>query len=86
METLIEFITNNPLYGVGIVALLLFMVFALIKKMIFVALIAICLNVAYIYALNDMADEAYAKANDKYEATKDAADTLINKADSLLNP
>jgi hypothetical protein len=84
MEALIEFITQNPLYGIGVVALLLFMVFALIKKMFILAIIAIALNAGYVYYLQDIAEDAYARAGSKYESAKEQAENLMDKAGSLI--
>ena len=84
MEALIEFITQNPLYGAGIAALIIFLIISLIKKMFVMALIAIALNVAYVYYLQDIAEDAYAKAGSQYESTKDRVDKLVDKAGSLI--
>ena len=86
MEAVIEFVTINPLYGLGIVAGVLFLLFALVKKMVKVAVVVVILNIAYGYALQNMAQEAYTRAQTQYELAKDKAENLIDDADSLINP
>ena len=84
MEALVEFISDNPLYAVGIALLLLFLIFALIKKMVMVAIIAIILNIAYVYYLQDMAQDTYARAEARVGKAADKAADLFNEAGSLL--
>jgi ElaB/YqjD/DUF883 family membrane-anchored ribosome-binding protein len=84
VEALIEFITQNPLYGVGLVALVLLLLFALIKKMVKLIIIAVLLNLGYGYYLQDMAEDAYARAEAKYKSARDQAENLIDEAGSLI--
>jgi hypothetical protein len=84
MEALIDFVTQNPLYGIGIVALVLLLLFALMKKMIKLVIIAILLNIGYVYYLQDMAQDAYARAEAKYETAKEKTKNLIDEAGSLI--
>ena len=84
MEALIEFITQNPLYGAGLAAGVMLLLIALIKKMLKFAIIAVVLNAGYAYYLQDMAQDAYAKAENKVDVAKDKAEDLIDKASSLI--
>ena len=77
MEAIIELILDNPLYGVGLAALLLLLLFSVVKRMMKVFIIAIVLSVAYIYYLNDAADDVLAKSKEK-------AENLIDDAGSLF--
>lgn len=83
MEQLIEFLTDNPLYALGIVVLALLLVFALFKKMMKIALLAVVLMAAYIYYLQDSADKAYARAQDRAERVIDKAGDLFDDAKEL---
>ncbi len=71
MQSVIDFITANPLYGVGLALLLVFLIFSLVKKAVTLVVIAVLLNLGYGYYLHDMAQTAYDKAAD---AVKDAAE------------
>lgn len=84
MEAFIDFVTQNPLYGIGIVALVLLLLFALLKKMIKLVIIAILLNIGYVYYLQDLAEDAFTRAEAQYEAAKDQTKNLINNAGSLI--
>lgn len=84
MEAVIEFVTQNPLYGAGIVIGVLLLTVALVKKMLKFAVVVVALNVSYGYYLQDMAQEAYAKAGAKVDLAKDKADDLIDEAGSLI--
>ena len=84
MEALIEFLTENPLYALGIAVAALLLIVALVKKMLKFAIIVVVLSAGYGYYLQDMAQEAYSKAEARVDATKDKADDLIDQAGSLL--
>ena len=86
MEALIEFITHNPLYGAGLAAGIVLLLIALVKKMLKFAIIVVLLNAGYAYYLQDMAQDAYAKAEDKMDVAKDKAEDLIDEAGSLIKP
>lgn len=70
MQQVIDFITANPLYGVGLALLLVFLIFSLVKKAVKLVVIAVLLNVGYGYYLHDMAQTAYDRA---ISTVKDAA-------------
>lgn len=76
MEAIIELIQDNPIYGVGLGVLLLLFLFALFKKMFKILIIAIILNLAYVYYLHDMAGDVISKGQSK-------AEQFIDKAKSL---
>ena len=84
MEALIEFLTENPLYALGIAVGVLLLIVALVKKMLKFAIIVVVLNAGYGYYLQDMAQDAYSKAEAKIDAAKDKADDLIDEAGSLI--
>lgn len=84
MEALVEFISQNPLYGAGIVLGVVILLIALAKKMLKLAIVAIVLTAAYVYYLHDMAEETYSKAEKKFEDVRDSADQLIDDTRSLL--
>ena len=84
MQAVIEYLTQHPLYAVGAIVLLLFLIIALVKKMIKVAILAVALNMAYGYYLNDVARDAYAKAKSSYKATKGTAKDLFDEAGKLI--
>ena len=50
------------------------------------AIIVVLLNAVYAYYLQDMAQDAYSKAEDKIDVAKDKAEDLINEAGSLIKP
>ena len=62
MQPVIDFITANPLYGVGLALLLVFLIFSLVKKAVKLVVIAVLLNVGFGYYLHDMAQTAYDRA------------------------
>jgi hypothetical protein len=84
MEALIEFVTQNPLYGLGIAAGVLLLLVALVKKMTKFAIIVVILIAGYGYYLQDMAQDAYSKTEAKVDVAKDKAEDLIDEAGALL--
>ena len=71
MEALIDFVKANPLYAAGAAALLLFVIIALVKKAVKVAVIALALNFGYGYYLNDLAQDYYEQAQEKMAQAKE---------------
>ncbi len=84
MEPLVDYLSANPLYAAGIAALILLFLFALVKKMLKVAILAIALNLAYVYYLQDAAEKAYATTGAKVERAMDKAGDLFNDAGELI--
>jgi len=77
MQPVIDFITANPLYGIGLALLLAFLIFSLVKKALKLVVIAVLLNVAYSYYLHDLAHTAYERAESTVkEAAEQAGDML----------
>lgn len=62
MQTLLDFVKDNPLYAAGAAVLLLFAVMALVRRAVKLALIALALNFGYGYYLNDLARDYYEQA------------------------
>lgn len=77
MEPLIDFLSNNPLYAIGIVVLVLLLIFALIKKMMTFAIVLAILVGAYFYYLHDTANDLANRAESQYESIKGKALNLF---------
>ena len=84
MHAVIDYLSQHPLYALVAVLLLLFLVIAVVKKMLQIAILAVALNVAYGYYLHDNARGAYAKAKSTYKAGKRSAKTLFDEAGELI--
>ena len=84
MDQLIDFVTNNPLYAVGVVVLTLLLLVALVKKMVKIPILAVALNAGYVYYLQDTAEKYYASSEGKMERVKDKAGDLIDEAGDLI--
>ncbi len=84
MDALLDFIQDNPLYAVGIVALLLLFVIALFRKMFKLALLAVVLNVLYVVYLQELAEEAYSDAEAAIDAVRDQAEDLADRVEEAL--
>lgn len=78
MESIIEFLQANPLYAAGIALLLVFLIIGLIKKAVVLIVVAVLLNVAYIYYLHDMAEDAYQKASRGVESATEMMKDVID--------
>lgn len=85
MDALIHFVTQHPLYGLGIIAGALFLIMALVKKMVKIAIIVVILNAAYGYYLQDIAKHAYSRAGAKYDMAKDKVDNLMDEAGVIID-
>jgi c-di-AMP phosphodiesterase-like protein len=85
MEQLIDFVTENPLYAVGVVLFTLLLLIALVKKAIKIAILAVALNAGYIYYLQDSAEKYYAKGQDKVEQISQEASKVGEQAENLLD-
>lgn len=79
MTPIIEFLQANPLYAVGAVVLIILLVISLIKKAIKFAVIAVALNLGYGYYVQDIADDAYAKATRSINTVVDTAKDVLDK-------
>jgi len=75
---IIDFLQANPLYAVGLVFLVLFLLISLITKAIKLLVVAVVLNIGYGYYLHDISD-AYQKANDSIESAVDVAKDVLDK-------
>lgn len=73
MEAIIEFLQANPLYAVGAAILVVLFVISLITKAVKFAVIAVALNLGYGYYVQDIAEDAYAEANNSIESVVDSA-------------
>lgn len=80
MQPVIDFVVANPLYGVGIAVLLLFLVVSLVKQAFKLALIALVVSGVYSYFLHDLANDAYARAATAAEAVAGQARELLDDA------
>jgi len=78
MVAIIDFLQANPLYAVGLVFLVLFLLITLIKKAIKLLVLAVVLNIGYGYYLHDISD-AYQQANKSIESAVDAAKDVLDK-------
>ncbi|PKM46418.1 MAG: hypothetical protein CVV05_01705 [Gammaproteobacteria bacterium HGW-Gammaproteobacteria-1] len=84
MQQVIDFVTANPLYGVGLALLLVFLIFSLVKKAVKLVVIAVLLNVGYGYYLHDMAQTAYDKAARAVEDAAEQASRAAGQAGDML--
>lgn len=84
MQSVIDFITANPLYGVGLALLLVFLIFSLVKKAAKLVVIALLLNLGYGYYLHDMAQTAYDKAARAVEDAAEQASRAAGQAGDML--
>ncbi len=82
MDALIEFIESNPAYAVGAVALLLFVITALIKRAAILAVIAVVLNAGYGYYLAELVQEFSAQAEDKAAVVSEKAEVVAEQVES----
>jgi len=81
MQQMLDFITANPLYGVGLALLLVLLVVSLVKRAVKLVVIAVLLNVGYGYYLHDMAQTAYDRAA---KTVRNAAGQVTDKAGELM--
>ncbi len=81
MQPVIDFVSANPLYGAGLVLLLVLLAVGLIKRAVKLVAIAALLNVGYGYYLHDAAANAYQKAQ---ETVEDVAGKAAAKAGGML--
>ncbi len=77
MTSLIEFFQGNPLYGVGLVFLIIFLIISLIKKAVKLLVIALILFIGYSYYLSDSFDE--------YQGSNVSLESLESKAKEILD-
>ena len=82
MEAVIEFLQANPLYAAGAAVLIVLFVVSLFMKAVKLIVIALVLNLGYGYYVQDMAEDAYAKANSTIES---AVDTAVDTAKDMLD-
>ena len=82
MEALIEFIEANPAYAAGAVALLLFVITALIKRAAVLAAFALVLNAGYGYYLADLAQDFSAQAEEKAAVVSEKAEAVAEQYES----
>lgn len=82
MEAVIEFLQANPLYAAGAAVLIILFVVSLIMKAVKLIVIAVVLNLAYGYYVQDTAEDAYAKANRTIES---AVDTAVDSTKNILD-
>ncbi len=81
MQQMIDFITANPLYGVGLALLLMLLIVGLLKRAVKLVAIAVLLNVGYAYYLHDLAQSAYDRAA---RTVHDAAEQVTDKASQVM--
>lgn len=79
MDAVIELLKDNPIYAAGLALLLLLLVFSLAKRMMKVLLLAIALNIAYVYFLQERAEDLYASGKKQAEELIDEAGKLIKR-------
>ncbi len=84
MGAVIDFVTANPLYGAGIVLLLALLIVGVVKKMAKLAVIAVLLNVGYVYYLHDAAADYYQQAQRTVEGAAAKAADAADKTGALL--
>jgi Fe2+ transport system protein B len=84
VHQIIDFVTANPLYGVGLALLLVFLIFSLVKKAVKLVVIAVLLNVGYGYYLHDMAQTASDKAARAVEDAAEQASRAAGQAGDML--
>ena len=73
MERLIEFVTENPLYAIGVVVLTLMLLVALVKRALKTAILALLLIAGYLYYLHESAEKHYARGQEKLEGLTEEA-------------
>ena len=81
MQSIIDFISANPLYGIGLTLLLVLLFVSLFKRAMKLVVIAVLLNLGYGYYLHDMAQGAYEKAS---QSIRNAADEMTDKAGTMI--
>ncbi len=74
MDSFFTFLQENPLYIAGLVFIIMFIIFSLIKKAVKLIAIAIILFVAYGYYLND-----------SFQSSKGAFELIENKVQELID-
>ena len=79
MEAIIEFLQTNPLYAAGAAALIILFVVSLVMKAVKFAVIAVVLNLGYGYYVQEIAEDAYDKANKSIDSAVDTAKDLIDQ-------
>lgn len=77
MEPLIDFLSNNPIYAIGIVVLVVLLVYALIKKMMIFAIVVTIMVGVYFYYLHDTANDYANRATSSLESIKNKTMELI---------
>lgn len=82
MEALLDFVKANPIYAAGAAVLLLFVVMALVKKAVKLAVIAIALNAGYGYYLNELAQDYYEQAQKKLAVAREKAEAAAEQYES----
>ena len=79
MSSIIDFLMDNPLYAAAAAALIIFFAVALFKKTFKLVAVAVALNLAYVYYLQDIAEDTYGQAYKSIESTVDSAKDVLDK-------
>jgi len=83
VASFIAFLQENPLYGVGLAFLIVFLIISLLKKAIKLLVIALILFVGYSYYLNDIFD-AYQDSNINLQSLESKAKGVVDEAKEAL--
>lgn len=84
MDSMLEFLRDNPLYAVGVVLFLVGFLFALLQKMFKMALLAALLCLGYLYYVHDLAMSSYSKLEKQVESVGEQAGDLADRAGKLI--